>query len=484
MEKVVIYARVSSREQQNEGYSIPAQLRLLNDYAQKHGYQVIQEFVDSETAKRTGRTNFGEMLQFLKKNKSVKTILVEKTDRLYRNVKDYIVLEDLKLEVHLVKEGVILSENSKSQDKFMHGIRVLMAKNYIDNLSEEVKKGMKEKAEQGEWPTTPPYGYKRVSNKVVAVNPENAPFVKRAFELYATGDKSLETVRQLLYKEAYLYRSYLPKISKGMLEHTLKNIFYTGMFNFKGCLYNGVHEPIISSDLYHKVQECFKKDNKPLYRNEHEFLFAGLMTCGRCGCAVTSELKKKKYVYYHCTWGRGGCDQKKYIRQEALESQFEQVIKNICISEEHKEWIAQALKSSFEDEQAYHKEKVTALKLQLDKLKARTNKIYIDKLDGLLDEATWKELHNQWKVEMCKLQVVIDAHEKSNLSYLESGSRILELANSACDIYLGQSSEKRVEMLKMLLSNCTLMDGKISYIYKKPFDILAEGLNFEKNWAR
>lgn len=139
--QVVIYARVSSREQEREGFSIPAQLKLLREYAKKNGLDIIQEYSDAETAKKAGRTNYNVMLDFLKANPEIKTVLVEKTDRLYRNFKDYVTLEDYDLEVHLVKEGSIISKNSKSHDKFIHGIKVLMAKNYIDNLSEEISKG-------------------------------------------------------------------------------------------------------------------------------------------------------------------------------------------------------------------------------------------------------------------------------------------------------------------------------------------------------
>lgn len=137
----VLYARVSSKEQEKEGYSIPTQLRLLNDYAHKNNFTVVKEFIDVETAKQAGRTNFGEMIKFLQASPDVKIILVEKTDRLYRNFKDYVTIDDLGLEIHLVKEGEILSKDSKSHQKFIHGIKVLMAKNYIDNLSEETKKG-------------------------------------------------------------------------------------------------------------------------------------------------------------------------------------------------------------------------------------------------------------------------------------------------------------------------------------------------------
>ena len=148
----MLYARVSSKEQEKEGFSIPAQLKLLRDYAATQGFTVAQEYVDVETAKQTGRTRFGEMVAHLRANPDIRIVLVEKTDRLYRNLKDWVTLDELDVEVHLVKEGVVLSRESRSSEKFMHGIKILMAKNYIDNLSEEARKGMAEKAEQGLWP--------------------------------------------------------------------------------------------------------------------------------------------------------------------------------------------------------------------------------------------------------------------------------------------------------------------------------------------
>ncbi|MDO8753378.1 MAG: recombinase family protein, partial [Anaerolineales bacterium] len=126
--KAVLYARVSSKEQEQEGFSIPAQLKLLREYAKKQGFEIAEEFVDVETAKQSGRTGFGQMVRFLMESPSVKTILVEKTDRLYRNFRDYVIIDELGVEIHLVKEGEILSRDSRSHQKFIHGIRVLMAK--------------------------------------------------------------------------------------------------------------------------------------------------------------------------------------------------------------------------------------------------------------------------------------------------------------------------------------------------------------------
>jgi len=151
--KAVIYAHVSSKEQEKEGFSIPAQLKLLKEYASAQGFAVAQEYVDVETAKQTGRAAFGEMVAYLKAHPAVRVMLVEKTDRLYRNLKDWVTVDELEVEIHFPKEGVVLSRESRSSEKFMHGIKVLMAKNYIDNLSEEARKGMQETAEQGIWPT-------------------------------------------------------------------------------------------------------------------------------------------------------------------------------------------------------------------------------------------------------------------------------------------------------------------------------------------
>src|SRR4030081_3046283 len=205
----VIYARVSSKEQEKEGFSIPAQLKLLREYAAANSLAVAQEYVDVETAKQTGRAAFGESVASLKSHPSVRVMLVEKTDRLYRNLKDWVTLDELDVEMHFPKEGVVLSRESRSSEKFMHGIKVLMAKNYIDNLSEEARKGMQEKAEQGIWPTKSPLGYRNITGpdgkKIIAVDPALSPIVAQMFEWYARGDISLKVAARKAHAAGLLY---------------------------------------------------------------------------------------------------------------------------------------------------------------------------------------------------------------------------------------------------------------------------------------
>ena len=232
--RAVIYARVSSKEQEKEGYSIPAQLKLLKDYAAAQGFAVAQEYVDVETAKQAGRASFGEMVAYLKAHPAGRVLLVEKTDRLYRNLKDWVTIDELDAEIHFPKEGVVLSRESRSSEKFMHGIKVLMAKNYIDNLSEEARKGQQEKAEQGIWPTKTPLGYLNVTGpdgrKVIAADPDVAPIVCQAVRMVrGPASTALKGVAKKARAAGLAYKKSGAPVPTSTVHSILRNRLYTGL---------------------------------------------------------------------------------------------------------------------------------------------------------------------------------------------------------------------------------------------------------------
>lgn len=207
----VLYARVSSKDQEREGFSIPAQQALLRQYAQQKQITIDAEFLDVETAKETGRPGFAALLAHFKRNRaSCRTLLVEKTDRLYRNLKDYVLVDDLDVEIHFVTENVTITRNSRSSDKLLHGIRVVLAKNYIDNLSEEVRKGLRTKASQGLYPSFAPPGYVNTvgadGRRIIVPDPVLGPIVTRLFEWFASGQYSLKTLARKAYEEGFRFR--------------------------------------------------------------------------------------------------------------------------------------------------------------------------------------------------------------------------------------------------------------------------------------
>src|SRR5580704_513848 len=211
----VLYARVSSKEQE-QGYSISAQQGLLRPYGTEIEVAIAEEFVDVETAKTTGRPGFAAMVNYLTRNVECRVLLVEKTDRLYRNFKDYLTIEDLDLELHFVKENVILSNQSRSSEKFVHGIKVLMAKNYIDNLSEEVRKGLHTKAAQGLWPSFAALGYVNTDGpdgkRIIVPDPVLGPMTANLFLWFATGEYSIKALAKKGYEEGFRFRKSKNKI--------------------------------------------------------------------------------------------------------------------------------------------------------------------------------------------------------------------------------------------------------------------------------
>lgn len=485
MIKVVMYARVSSKEQEKDGYSIPAQIELLEKYATQNNLTIVKKFTDVETAKKAGRTNYNEMLQFLKENKEVKTVLVEKTDRLYRNFKDYVTLEDYDLEVHLVKEGTILSKDSKSHEKFIHGIKVLMAKNYIDNLGEEVKKGLMQKVKEGYVTGKQPYGYKKINKRECIIDSDTAPFTKRAFQLYSNGNTSLERVAKQLREEGFIYKDTQPQIYKSQLENFLKNPFYYGMIQFKNELYQGKHEPLISKELFDEVQFAFRKDNKPKHLEPRAFLFGGILKCSHCGCVVSGEIKKGKYIYYSCTGAKGPCEQKhKYLKEEAIEKQIIEALNKIVISPEQKDWITSILADSFKSEQDYTKERLHSLNTQKSKLKERLEQIYLDKLDGKITEEFWNNKHIEWTADLKNIQINITAYENTSINFIEASDKFLKICSEISELYKYADNSQKQDLINYVLQNFFIEGENLHYEYKKPFNMFAEGLSCTKKLPR
>ena len=148
--KAVIYCRVSSREQEDTGYSLDAQQKLLEEYASKKGFEVLKVFRITESASgKQIRTIFYEMLDYVK-NHNVENILCEKIDRLTRNLKDAATVSEWvqssgNYSVHFVKENFIVNRNTRAHENIVWDMKVAIERFYTNNLSEEVNKGLSEK---------------------------------------------------------------------------------------------------------------------------------------------------------------------------------------------------------------------------------------------------------------------------------------------------------------------------------------------------
>lgn len=336
--EAITFARVSS-EKQERGASIDAQKELIYDYCMEKNLKIIKEFEITESTTRGDRVKYNEMLDFIRSRNKKTAIVVNCVDRLQRSDEDNPALNKLrregKIEIHFMKEHIILDETSPVQDIFAWKMNVLMAGNYTDSLSYNVKRSLVKNWNSGKWQGMATLGYLNRhtdddnNEAIIIVDPVRGPIIKHLFEEYATG---LHSLQSLWYKARELGLTSKEKnhyeksknfnkrtfISRNKIEDILKNPFYYGIMKIKGNLIPHIYEPIISKALFDKVQEVFQSKSREVFSHQQEykaipFTFRGLIKCETCGCAITSEhkIKKngKKYVYLKCSHLRGNCKQ-------------------------------------------------------------------------------------------------------------------------------------------------------------------------------
>jgi DNA invertase Pin-like site-specific DNA recombinase len=479
--KAIIYCRVSSKEQEETGYSLDAQEKLLVDYAKSKGLTVEKIYRISESASSNKqRKIFSEMMGFLRKRGN-NTLLCEKTDRLTRTRKDAVVIDDWVKEndercVHFVKENFILDKNSRANEKFIWGIKVEVAQYYTNNLSEEVKKGQKEKIAQGHLPTTPPLGYVtkgEKGKKIHAPDILTAPLIRKMFELYSTGNYSLSRLELELFNAGLRKRSG-KRLLANRIHLLLSNPFYCGKLRWNDVTYDAIHEPIISKELFALVQLKLKRTFKSPYRRKHNPVFKAKLSCENCGGMVTWEIQKG-FWYGHCHNHKTSrlCAKKVYIRQEKVEEQILAYLPQIAPkNKEMLVWIEDVIKNDFEEDTKAREIEVSRLNTLLAKVRQRKDKYY----EAMVDQTVPEDFCNR-KIKEClddeeALKTALDNTDQQSNLYKELRIAIHRLAFYASEIFQKASVEDKRLLLSQIFTNL-LQNG---YEIKPKYTLAAEYL--------
>ena len=480
--KAILFCRVSSREQEIDGYSLPAQEKLLKEYALKQGFnpREIKIFSISESASgKKQRQIFMEMLSYIEIHK-INIIICEKVDRLTRNLKDAVDINDWlnanpERHVHFVKEGVVLDRDSKSNEKFIWNIKVAVAQYYIDNLSEEVKKGQKEKLAQGWLPTTPPVGYKTIGDKghkIHIIDDEKAPLVRKMFADYDSGNCSLRTLTVKM-ELAGLRNRYGKKIVMSRIHELIQNPFYIGKNRWNGILTQGEHEPLIEKDLFDRVQRRLKGRGGPVY-SRHFFLFNKIMRCKECDGAITWEIHKG-IIYGHCHH-YNPCSQTKWVKEVDVDWSLAPVFEGLEIkSKRIQAWIHKALKESHQDETQYYSSVVSELTKEHERIKTRLDRLYDDKMDGKITEDFYNMKFKKYSEDRDTVLESINKHANADTKYLEKGINFYELSQEAKEKYLNTKDiESKRILLNDVFASLTIGEGKLYFEFTKQFKLLKQ----------
>ncbi len=486
MKKAVLYARVSSTRQEKEGFSIPAQIKFLREYALKNDIEIVGEFVEAETAKKAGRAEFNRMVDYLQQHEDERIILVEKVDRLYRNLPDYGTIDNIKgLEIHFVKENEILSENSRSSIKFMIGIRVLMAKQYVDNLAEESAKGLNERIEQG-YALYPPLGYMYGNDgthkHAIIKDLERAEYAVRAFNLFVYENLSASSINNILYEEG-LRNPDGNKYADSTIQRMFKNPMYVGDYIYQKKLYpNGKHEPLISRELFQLAQNKLNNASDTTRQHDIEFPYIGLFHCGICGCSYTAERKVKpsgkEYIYYHCT-GKGKiktCKKASYINETKIDKFIAEILKGLenlpqsLINE-----IKDSLKEIHDLKNEYSNATQDNIYKRIQEIDRMIQNGYKRMLKSTNDSENelWNATYTELRAEKEQLMDKLSCIDKADDDFYKQSDLILKFCKNASKIFLEATPSEKRTICEIIGSNFTANAKNIDItLYPIFYDII------------
>ena len=345
--KYCLYARKSTESEERQVLSIDSQIKEMLQLAERENLEVVTMKRESHSAKETGqRPIFNEIIEELKQGK-FNGILTWAPDRISRNA------GDLGKIVDLMDSGALLDIRTFGQrfgnnpnEKFLLMILGSQAKLENDNRGINVKRGLRTRVEMGLWPGMAPLGYlnqKMMDKKCqIIIDPLRAPIIKKIFEKVAFEHYSGRKIYNWLKFELNFYTRGNKPLTLSGVYRILDNSFYYGVFEHpkeSGNWYTGKHEPIITQDLFEKAKVQLKRDQ--IVRENKEFAFTKLFTCGYCGSGISAEEKWKPlkngtlahYIYYGCSRGVDRNCKNKYIREEELITELLKILDKVNINE-------------------------------------------------------------------------------------------------------------------------------------------------------
>lgn len=492
MAQYIIYCRKSTESEEKQVLSIDSQIKELEDFGKRMNLPIVEILSESKSAKYPGRPVFNEMMKKLSKGK-YSGIVCWKLDRLARNPIDGAAL------VWALDQGKISdiqtphgSFKNNSNDKFLMQIEFGMAKKYVDDLSDNVKRGLRAKLEMGWLPSLPPLGYlNEPKERTIVKDPERFPLVRRMWDLLLKGvspSKILEIANnQWGFRTRHGKKVGNKPLCLSSIYEIFGNSFYYGLIERKEGVYHGKHAPMITEDEFWKAQNILGRNGRPRPK-EHDFSYTGLIRCAECGCMITAEEKTNRYgshyIYYHCTKKKIDyrCSQK-YISLSDLENQILNHLENINVP--HR-LLDLTLEHLLEEEKEKNNNKLyiqhSLEKALSDCQKKLTNLNHMRLRELISDEEYIEEKKNLVR-EKSNLEISMASNPRKRS--LEQTIKAFNFAAKAKDSFrTGTNMEKRA-ILQELGSNLFLKDKKIDIQLEKPLQLIENALrgsDVKKEW--
>lgn len=490
--KAIILARVSTEEQREAGNSLPAQIERMKNYCERKNFEIIETFSFDESAYKTKRDEFDKVLEYLEAVKEKVALCFDKVDRFSRNVFDKRVgllaqkAELGEIELHFVSDSQIIDSSMSASGKFNFGISLGAAKYYSDAISDNVKRVFEQKRRSGGYTGKCPIGYKNIAlneekrlRKDIIIDPERGHLITALFELYSTGNYSISTLWQKM-TEMGLRNDEGKPVARSHIDHTLHKTFYYGIARSKKYgSYPHNYPRLIDKELFDKCQEVRKgRNNKPSKEADTKpFMFRGLLTCQDCGCLMTPEIKKGKFIYYSCTNAKGNC-QRVYVPEKTLlKPIYEDFEAFSRIPRAVQERIVSELRKLNEHEVEFHQKEVGRIQGEYARLQGKLDRL----MDLLLDQSITKDEHDkklqQLKDQQYRISVELDEYTKADHQYHIHVSTVINLSRNMKEIFESSELLEKRAILNYLLQNPTVSGKTLHYTLRNPFNTVLELAN-------
>ena len=445
-----LYARKSIDVEDKQVLSIEAQLSELRALAKREGLEIAEEFVEKRSAKMPGRPVFMDMIARIQR-KEAQGVVCWKIDRLARNPVDGGQIQ------WLLQNGTIAHIQTHDRAYYpadnvmLMSVEFGMANQYIRDLSVNTARGLRAKARRGDFPGTAPAGYRNdPRTKTIVLDRKKSKVIRAAFELYAKGDSRLEDIGQFLY-DSGVRSLFGNRIHSDRVRFILANPFYYGHFLYKGELYEGRHTPIVDKRLFDKAQKVMLERGHPQAATTEPQVFCGMMSCGECGMAITTEVRTKhqkngnvhRYIYYRCTKKSAARCSQSYVREEALAADVSDLLALFVLPPQWARDFERRMETDERDVGRTSAQAVARLRNEMDDIER--------KLDRLTDLYIAQDIEHAARLER-------DGHAwlEPMRSWIHEAENLAQIQN---DPYL---SAKKSAIQKIFGSNLQLTNQKVS----------------------
>ncbi len=459
--KYFIYARKSTDTEDKQVRSIGDQLAEIRELAERLHLDIADIFTESQTAKKPGRPIFKDMLDRIEAGEA-DGIVAWAPDRLARNwvdagrifdVLDRRIIGDLKF-VTCYFENTAAGKMNLAQ-------QFCYSKFYVDNLSDVVKRALRQMFKNGLWPQVAPLGYRNdPHSQQVLIDPKMGPLIQKLFTLYASGQYTLAQVREMMLGMGLVNRNGKPPALSN-IQYILKNPFYYGLMLYTGEYQEGKHQPLVSKELFDKVQRVMSAKSQPKKHSKLKpYAYRGLFTCP-CGCLVTTETHKG-HNYLRCTRKKGPC-QEPFVREEAVASQIATAIGQVALSADTADWLTEELRKEQAEQIQVIDQKISQARTDVREKGNQINRLIGALADGTLSTEEFRAAKSQAVLEKRDLEEQAVTLEKNRLGWLEPAIRFVKAAKQASFLLTEQNLTNQRDFFKKIGSNRVLSNRTLTW---------------------